>query len=134
MKKCPIEQKATVGASINACKQYVEEVLLERGKAVLAKEEAEEFLKEKIDISLPGSEEAALGGKHVIKKVLDDVVDIFVRFGFCVREAPNIESEKTIFLFLISKEIILLDRCRILSIWIPPRSCVRTRRMCSLGS
>lgn len=100
LKKCPIEQKATVGASINACKQYVEEVLLERGKAVLAKEEAEEFLKEKIDISLPGSEEAALGGKHVIKKVLDDVVDIFVRFGFCVREAPNIESEKNNFSLL----------------------------------
>lgn len=103
LRQCPVEQKAAVGASINTCKEFIEEGLLEKSRVILAKEEAEEFLKEKVDISLPG-EEVPLGGRHIIKKVLDDVVDIFVRFGFCVREAPNIESEKNNFSLLNFEE------------------------------
>ncbi|MBQ8498517.1 phenylalanine--tRNA ligase subunit alpha [Chlamydia sp.] len=103
LRECPASQKAAVGASVNTCKQYIEKVLLERGEAIAAKEEAEEFLKEKVDVSLP-SGGVASGGRHVIKRVLDDIVDIFVHFGFCVREAPNIESEKNNFSLLNFEE------------------------------
>lgn len=99
IKLSPIESRAKLGASINSFKNCIESLLEEKSLSILAAEEISEFQKEKIDISLPG-ESQWTGGKHVIKKILDDIVDIFVHSGFCVREAPNIESEENNFSLL----------------------------------
>lgn len=103
LRECPSDQKALMGASINACKTYIEDLIRDKNNAILLAEESAEFLKEKIDITLPGEPQCP-GGKHIVKKVLDDVVDIFVHLGFCVREAPNIESEENNFSLLNFEE------------------------------
>ncbi|WP_348663010.1 phenylalanine--tRNA ligase subunit alpha [Chlamydia vaughanii] len=103
LRECPLEGKALLGASINACKTYIEELIQDKSDAILLSEESAEFLKDKLDITLPG-EPQCLGGRHIVKKVLDDVVDIFVHLGFCVREAPNIESEENNFSLLNFEE------------------------------
>ncbi|MEF9497384.1 phenylalanine--tRNA ligase subunit alpha [Chlamydia sp. 04-14] len=103
LRECPPDQKALVGASINDCKTYIEDLIRDKSNSILLEEESAEFLKEKIDVTLPG-EPCCPGGKHIVKKVLDDVVDIFVHLGFCVREAPNIESEENNFSLLNFEE------------------------------
>ncbi|EPP34540.1 phenylalanine--tRNA ligase, alpha subunit [Chlamydia ibidis] len=103
LRECLPEEKALFGASINECKSYVEGLIREHGHSILASEQAAEFFKEKVDVSLPG-EPFPLGGRHVIKKVLDDIVDAFVCMGFCVREAPHIESEENNFSLLNFEE------------------------------
>ncbi|QVE49296.1 phenylalanine--tRNA ligase subunit alpha [Chlamydia crocodili] len=103
LRECPPDQKALVGASINDYKTYIEDLIRDKSNSILLEEESIEFLKEKIDVTLPG-EPWCPGGKHIVKKVLDDVVDIFVHLGFCVREAPNIESEENNFSLLNFEE------------------------------
>ncbi|EPP37850.1 Phenylalanine--tRNA ligase alpha subunit [Chlamydia avium] len=99
LRECPIERKAQLGASINDCKAYIEELIQDKSHRILLAEEHKEFLKDKIDVTLPG-EPFCSGGRHIIKKVLDDIVDIYVHLGFSVREAPHIESEKNNFSLL----------------------------------
>ncbi len=95
----PEERRAELGVSINSFREYVESLIEEKILTALLLEETIELQKEKIDISLPG-ESQWIGGKHIIKKILDDTVDIFMHLGFCVREAPNIESEENNFSLL----------------------------------
>jgi phenylalanyl-tRNA synthetase alpha chain len=47
---------------------------------------------EKIDISLPGVP-LALGRKHPISRVADEIKDIFVGMGFSITEGPEIETD-----------------------------------------
>ncbi|SPN74098.1 Phenylalanine--tRNA ligase alpha subunit,phenylalanyl-tRNA synthetase subunit alpha,Phenylalanyl-tRNA synthetase alpha subunit,phenylalanine--tRNA ligase, alpha subunit,tRNA synthetases class II core domain (F) [Chlamydia serpentis] len=91
--------KARIGALINDCKTYIEGSLQEKSLAILTLEETELFSKEKIDVSLPGDFQYR-GGRHILKRILDDIVDVFVRLGFSVREAPNIENEANNFTLL----------------------------------
>lgn len=93
------EERVSLGASINTCKAYIEQQLKENLDRFLIQEEEESLMKEFIDTSLPG-ESRPLGGKHILKNVLDEVVDFFVQQGFCVQEAPNIESEYNNFTLL----------------------------------
>lgn len=99
LKDCLPENKAVVGALINSCKNFIEQQLEKTQDSIFAKEEEQRFLNDDIDVSLPG-ESFASAGQHVLKRVLDEVVDFFVEVGFCVREAPNIESEANNFTLL----------------------------------
>lgn len=99
LKNCLPENRAALGACINSCKNFVEKRLEEALTSFLTKEEEAKFLEDDIDVSLPGTP-YSLGGRHVLKQVLDEVVDFFVYAGFCVREAPNIESEANNFTLL----------------------------------
>ncbi len=45
-----------------------------------------------IDITLPGIK-THIGQKHPITKIVDDIVEIFLRLGFKVAEGPEIEKE-----------------------------------------
>ncbi|WP_100934146.1 phenylalanine--tRNA ligase subunit alpha [Candidatus Chlamydia corallus] len=97
LKRCT--DKARVGSLINDFKTYVEGLFHEKSLLIFSLEQAEAFSKEKIDISLSGNFQHG-GRRHILKSILDNVVDIFVHLGFCVREAPNIESEANNFTLL----------------------------------
>lgn len=99
LKTCSSEDKALFGALINACKMHVEDQLKEKFDSLSAQEEENSLMRDSIDTSLPG-EEHPCGGRHILKLVLDEVVDFFIRHGFCVQEAPNIESEHNNFTLL----------------------------------
>ncbi|ANH78782.1 phenylalanine--tRNA ligase subunit alpha [Candidatus Chlamydia sanziniae] len=93
------EDKPELGACINTCKTYITNLIEKKNQEILSSEEAIDFFQERIDVTLPG-EPQWVGGRHIIKKLLDDIVDIFVHLGFSVREAPNIECEENNFTFL----------------------------------
>lgn len=103
LKEMSAEEKASAGELINSCKEYIENCIHQRMETLLAMEEEANFRQESVDITLPG-EMRSFGGKHVLKQVLDEVVDLFVHLGFCVREAPNIESEANNFTLLNFEE------------------------------
>lgn len=92
LRSASAEEKAELGSLINSLRDYMEKSLQGREQSLSRLEKAAEFHKERVDVSLPG-EPKCCAVKHILKKVLDEVVDTFVRIGFCVCEAPNIESE-----------------------------------------
>lgn len=103
IRECSGEEKARLGSLVNACKAYIESSLQSKGDMIRHQEELKEFSEEKLDITLPG-EPFPIGGRHVIKQVLNQIVDSFVHLGFCVREAPNVESEENNFSLLNFEE------------------------------
>jgi phenylalanyl-tRNA synthetase alpha chain len=86
------EEKKAVGQELNALKGEAEARLngLESGYAVEEKRRKEQ--ESSIDITLPGRR-PAIGRKHPITIVLDEMVRIFASLGFKIAEGPDIESD-----------------------------------------
>ena len=81
-----------MGQVANTVKDGIEE----RFKAKLAKvrdeKKAEKLRSERIDVTLPGRRKA-IGGKHPITLVTEEISEIFAGLGFQVAEGPEIELD-----------------------------------------
>jgi phenylalanyl-tRNA synthetase alpha chain len=87
----PDEKKAR-GASINAAKQQVEQLLDARREA-LARSELEAQLKaEALDVTLPGRRRGE-GGLHPVTRTIERIEAIFGSMGFDVADGPEIETD-----------------------------------------
>jgi phenylalanyl-tRNA synthetase alpha chain len=87
----PAEQRPQFGQQINQIKQDISR-LLEEKKQILPAGGRKQEVRGKIDISLPGIAQA-LGHRHLITQVIDEICDIFTRLGFAVAEGPEVETE-----------------------------------------
>ncbi|MBI3398180.1 MAG: phenylalanine--tRNA ligase subunit alpha [Deltaproteobacteria bacterium] len=90
--KLPPEERPIVGEFINSIRGRIEE-RINNLLTAFAQSEREQRLKgEKIDATLPGRY-LALGKRHPITQVMDEVVKIFSGMGFAVAEGPEIETD-----------------------------------------
>jgi phenylalanyl-tRNA synthetase alpha chain len=86
------EQRPWIGGALNNLKDDIR-AAIEARRIVLERErEATEFVREAIDVTLPG---AALerGARHPISIVMSRVTDIFTGLGFVVEEGPEAETD-----------------------------------------
>lgn len=92
LKDCSVEERPHVGKLINDLKVRITEQL-DLAFASFEKEELEKRLEtESIDVTLPGRRRF-LGRKHVILKILDEMIDILIGMGFSVQYGPDIETD-----------------------------------------
>lgn len=90
------EEKKLFGEKLTALKEALTSIYEEK-EGELAKIALEEKLaKEKIDITLPGSN-LNLGSKHPFYAIVDEITDFFVSLGFEVADGPEVESDKNNF-------------------------------------
>jgi phenylalanyl-tRNA synthetase alpha chain len=82
-------RKGEFGKTVNAVKLAAEEKFAALRESLEAHEEASA---EKPDVTAPG-EPIALGARHPISLVLNDIVSIFSRIGFVVAEDREIEDD-----------------------------------------
>lgn len=61
-------------------------------QSLILSEESKQLLLEKLDISIPGRKNF-LGGKHVVKATMDEILDIMIGMGFSVQLGPDIEND-----------------------------------------
>lgn len=87
-----IEQKKEYGASINKIKKVIEDKLNEIEIKIKEDNEIKKLLEEKIDETLPGYP-VILGKKHIITKVENEIIEIFLKMGFSIFEGPEIETD-----------------------------------------
>jgi phenylalanyl-tRNA synthetase alpha chain len=87
-----IEKKKEYGASINKIKKEIEDKLYEIEIKIKEDTEIKKLLEEKIDETLPGYP-VILGKKHIITKVEDEIIDVFLKMGFSIFEGPEIETD-----------------------------------------
>lgn len=83
------EEKRTLGKVLNQFKQLTE------GKFQLLKEQFDSQLTtshSQQDLTLPG-EGFAIGSRHPLSLVRNEIIDIFKRLGFVVAEGPEIEDD-----------------------------------------
>jgi len=86
--KAPKDQKPLIGQKINALKDQVT-AQYEASKAALA---AAGEGQESADVTEPGVA-AAIGNRHILSKVIDELTELFGRMGFSVATGPEVEDE-----------------------------------------
>jgi len=88
MKNVPNEEKKAFGLLLNEFKQAVEA----RYEALKEAQESQADATVDFDVSLPGYP-TAVGSRHPISMVRNQIVSIFKRLGFAVAEGPEIEDD-----------------------------------------
>ncbi|OGL43213.1 MAG: phenylalanine--tRNA ligase subunit alpha [Candidatus Schekmanbacteria bacterium RBG_16_38_10] len=92
LKNLPVEKRAGVGKLANDVKNSIEKALDEKSTYLKNSEIEEKSRKDTIDITLPGRE-FQIGKTHVITKILDEIISIFLRLGFSIEEGPETELD-----------------------------------------
>ena len=90
MGKLSAEERPVMGQLANELREDIENAL-EKRKEELSSVMLEKKLKEEeLDVTMPG-EKKALGHKHPMYNVLDQIKDIFVGMGFEIVDGPEVE-------------------------------------------
>jgi phenylalanyl-tRNA synthetase alpha chain len=88
--QAPPERKKEVGQQVNTLKQRLTEAF-EAKKAELSSASAD-LPTGNIDITEPGLR-PAVGRRHILMRVIDELTELFARMGFDVAEGPEVEDE-----------------------------------------
>jgi len=91
-KNVPRENKKEVGQKLNELKNALQEKINNLKSALEEKSDSQSD----IDLSLPG-DPVALGTRHPLSIVRNEIIDIFKRLGFTISEGPEIEDDWHVF-------------------------------------
>lgn len=86
------EERPRFGKEINDLKEEITERIAQHHDSLISKEEAKQLETEKEDITLPGLRHFR-GNKHIVTKVMDELLTILMQMGFSVQYGPDIESD-----------------------------------------
>ena len=89
----PKEEKASLGASINALRQQAEARFNEMKEGLRVTGDG---LREKLDLTRT-PDPIELGTRHPLSLVREEIIDIFSRIGFTVAEGPEVEDDKHVY-------------------------------------
>jgi phenylalanyl-tRNA synthetase alpha chain len=86
------EERPVIGQLVNSVKFRLEEAFDARSAEVREAAKAERLASERIDVTLPGRRRA-MGSKHPITLVSEEICAIFAALGFAVAEGPEVEHD-----------------------------------------
>ncbi|BCR05104.1 phenylalanine--tRNA ligase alpha subunit [Desulfuromonas versatilis] len=86
------DERPVVGALANRVKEQIESLFQTRLEVVQESDLRRRLEEEKIDVTLPGRH-GALGSKHPITLVAEQITEIFASLGFGVAEGPEVEKD-----------------------------------------
>ena len=86
------DEKAIFGEKINQARQEIDRAYKNKHDELFFASYNERLLKEKIDLTLPGVN-YQVGRINPLRKVEDEILNIFVNMGYEVYEGPDIESD-----------------------------------------
>lgn len=92
MASLPKEEKPLFGKKVNEVKQLLETAYAEAEAELGKKEIAAKLSTEQIDMTLPATPRA-LGSKHPVNMVVDEIFGIMSRIGYALRTGPLIEKD-----------------------------------------
>jgi phenylalanyl-tRNA synthetase alpha chain len=85
----PKEDKPALGQKVNAAKEAITGAFEAKQSDIGTGESAG---RDAIDVTEPG-ERLAIGNRHIIMKVIDELTELFGRMGFAVAAGPEVEDE-----------------------------------------
>jgi phenylalanyl-tRNA synthetase alpha chain len=87
----PPAERGAAGQRANGVRQQIEAALKQKGES-LARAEVESALAVPLDVTAPGKV-PAIGHRHPVSVVLDELVDLFWQMGYQVADGPEVETE-----------------------------------------
>lgn len=85
------EERPVIGQIANEVRENIEGKIEEVGSALKEKIKSEKIKVEKIDITMPGKP-VALGHRHPLLSIIDELENTFQNMGFDIVEGPEIED------------------------------------------
>lgn len=85
------EERPAFGKAVNEAKARVEEKLQERQAELKAAEQAVQFERERLDITMPGRR-ATAGREHILQLTTNRIKEVFIGMGFEYQESPELEK------------------------------------------
>ena len=92
MKDLSAEERPVIGQLANDVRAAIETAIEAASKGVEEAALNARLARETIDVTMPG-EEPAIGVKHPLTLVLDEIKDIFIGMGFEIAEGPEVELD-----------------------------------------
>lgn len=86
------EERKTFGAEINSVKQEIQHMFIKHTKILEEKKLHKRFETEKLDLTLP-ARESKRGSIHPITQCLEELIAVFAKYGFEVKEGPSIDDD-----------------------------------------
>lgn len=85
------ELRPIMGQMANEVRGVLEQAMEDRSAALAEKAMAEKLAAETVDVTIPGRK-TAIGHKHPMYTVLDEIKEIFINMGFEIMDGPEIEQ------------------------------------------
>ncbi len=86
------EERRTVGQQLNELRDHIEAAIETLQQSFAANREADQLVKERIDVTLPGRK-ISPGHLHPITLLRQKIEDIFVSMGYQIEDGPEIETD-----------------------------------------
>jgi phenylalanyl-tRNA synthetase alpha chain len=90
--KATQEERKTLGQKINSVKQQIEQLISNKCQELEAKELEERLKIEQVDITQP-VRPIKKGSIHPITQCMEELIQVFSKYGFDIKDGPNIESD-----------------------------------------
>ena len=92
MGKLSAKERPKMGALVNTVRENLTEVLTAKSTALEEAAIQEQLEKESIDVTLPGAR-VAIGNRHPLTRVIEEIEDLFVGMGYEIVEGPEVEKD-----------------------------------------
>ncbi len=97
------EERPVMGALANEVRQALEAAIADKQKELKAAQLEKKLTAEAIDVTMPGKLQA-MGARHPLNIVLDELKEIFRGMGYTVVDGPEVEETKYVFDMLNTDE------------------------------
>lgn len=96
MKNLTNEERKELGMKINETKATLEKLFFDKLELAQEKKLNEELLKDKIDLTLPGTNYLS-GYQNPFYKVIKEIEDIFIGMGYSIEDGPEVDKDHYVF-------------------------------------
>ena len=96
MRNLTNEERKELGMKINETKATLEKLFFDKLELAQEKKLNEELLKDKIDLTLPGTDYLS-GYQNPFYKVIKEIEDIFIGMGYSIEDGPEVDKDHYVF-------------------------------------
>ena len=96
MRNLTNEERKELGMKINETKATLEKLFFDKLELAQEKKLNEELLKDKIDLTLPGTNYLS-GYQNPFYKVIKELEDIFIGMGYSIEDGPEVDKDHYVF-------------------------------------
>lgn len=86
------QERGTAGKNLGGARGRINDAITQRHDTLQAEHDAQVLIDEALDVTVP-TRRIALGARHPLETLMDEVADFFVAMGWEIAEGPEVEHE-----------------------------------------